>query len=96
MSAIFYDDEAAQFDSAPDHCPNCDDGEQSLDTARNDTGCDAPGCGGFSYDCCGIGCDWGHPGSRCEAAAAAESEQDRTDRVNRERAAFGLSEVNDR
>lgn len=91
--AIYYDDEAETFAVSPDHCPNCDDGEQDLYTARNDTGCDAPGCSAARYDCCGTGCDSGLPGSRCDAAADAESDEEREARIDRERAAFGLSKV---
>ena len=93
MGALFYDTGSGEFDVAPDFCPVCDDGDQDIENARNDTGCDAPGCQGYSYDCCGRGCGWGWPDSRCQAAAASESSEAREDRINRERAAFGLSSL---
>jgi hypothetical protein len=93
--SIYYDDETEAFGIAAGHCPLCYDGEQDLCTARNDTGCDAPGCNGYVYDCCGTGCDRGLPGSRCQAAAEAESDEDHEDRINRERAAFGLSPISE-
>lgn len=91
---IAYDDDTGGFKAIPDFCPMCsfedDDEAEQLETARNDTGCDAPGCGGYSFDCCGTGCDAGWPGSRCDKAAAAESLLDRDARISRERAVWGL------
>lgn len=63
--------------------------EQPMD----DVGCDAPGCAGFGFVCrdCGFGCDLDvDADGNCARARAAESQQDFADRVDRERAAFGL------
>ncbi len=77
------------FEIVPDQCP--DHGEY-----RYDTGCSAPNCNAASFSCCPEdGCDIEYPDSKCAQAVAAESEQDRADRINRERAAFGLSPIND-
>lgn len=67
----------------PDACPTC--GEP-----RVDTGCDAPGCAGAAYPCCGTGCDIEYGDGRCAQARAEEDEEDRAERLDRERAAFGL------
>ena len=58
-----------------------------------DTGCDAPGCLGYCCMECGDGCDieFDRDHGRCATALAEESDEDYTERVNTERAAFGLS-----
>lgn len=85
--SIYYDYTREEFGTSPDQCPDCGpDGDW-----RYDTSCAAPGCSGAQYGCCGRGCDTGLPGSRCDAAAEAESVEDRDARIDRERAAFGLA-----
>ena len=84
--SIGYDDETCGFTFIS---PNCGDCGQP----RYDTGCDAPGCDGHQCDACGSGCDRDNPGGSCARALAAESEDEYTARVNRGRAAFGLSPV---
>jgi hypothetical protein len=82
MSPVMWDDDAGfvVFDAT------------CCDLRMNDTGCDAPGCRGFCCDDCGSGCDIeSGPGSRCARSLAAESDEDRAARVDRERAAFGLA-----
>lgn len=86
---VYYDDERGAFATAPDRCPDCG----PAGAWRYDTGCEAPGCSGAQYECCGAGCDRGLPGSRCDAAAAAESDGEYAARVDRVRAAFGLPPV---
>lgn len=86
--AIGYDDDRAGFVIIPDACPDCGG-------PRYDTGCDAPGCNAASFPCCGGGCDIEFDNGRCATALAAESEQDRAERVDRERAAFGLPVLRD-
>ena len=58
-----------------------------------DTGCDAPGCHGYCCMECGTGCDieFDREHGRCATALAGESDEDYTERVNAERAAFGLN-----
>lgn len=57
-----------------------------------DTGCPAPGCSGWGCTDCGEGCAYGLvEDSPCAQALAAESETERAERINTERAAFGLS-----
>lgn len=84
---IAYDDEEG-FVVIPDDCPDCN---QPL----CDTGCDAPGCPGRCCMDCGTGCDLDFLGDEgeCARAIADESPEDHLARVNRERAAFGLSPV---
>jgi hypothetical protein len=84
--AVYYDDEAETFAVSPDECPDC--GEP-----RYDTGCAAPGCNGVAFPCCGTGCDIEQEESRCQVALDNEDEDETEDRINRERAAFGLGEV---
>jgi hypothetical protein len=81
---------AAGFVIDPDHCTDC--GEPLYDT-----GCDAPGCNGRCCQNCGTGCDlaWldADEDGYCATRLARESDTNRTGRVNRERAAVGLSET---
>ncbi len=87
--AIGYDDDRAAIVIVPDECPDCG-------YPRYDTGCDAPGCHGAAFMCCGTGCDNGLiPGGRCETALAEEDGDDRAERIDRERAAFGLPTLAD-
>lgn len=76
-------DPATGFIIAPNHCEDC--GEPLYDT-----GCDAPGCRGFSCPDCGTGCDRDFPDGRCASALKSESGEEYTARINAERAAFGL------
>jgi hypothetical protein len=94
MGAIYFDSGSSEYGLMPDRCPDCgpDGGD---DAWRYDTACDAPDCLGARFDCCGSGCDAGFPGSRCDAAIAAETDEDRAARHDAERAAFGLPPLND-
>lgn len=58
-----------------------------------DTNCPAPGCHGQACRECGTGCDYEWPEGDCAREAAAESEQGRAQRINAERAAFGLPPI---
>jgi len=84
---ITYDEESGGLAVASDHCGDCG---QPL----YDTGCDAPtSCRGYCCLNCGTGCDieTDPEHGRCATALAEESDEDYTERVNAERAAFGLS-----
>ena len=84
---IYYDSEAGAFGIASEYC--------ECGSARYDTGCDAPGCDGWQCGNCGTGCDVDLSDSgRCATALAAESDEDYAERVNTERAAFGLPSLN--
>lgn len=82
--AISYHDATSGFVIVPDECPDCGG-------PRYDTGCDAPGCHAAAFPCCGTGCDIEFEGGRCATALAEEDEPDRAERIDRERAAFGLT-----
>ncbi len=85
---IRFDTDADSFVIDPDH----------LDCGhpRYDTCCDAPGCPGSCCWECGTGCDAEFDkNGRCATAKAAESDEDHTARINRERAAFGLSPIDE-
>jgi hypothetical protein len=70
-----------------EYCPDC--GEPLYDT-----GCGADGCLGYRCNDCGTGCDVDlDEGGRCATALAEESDEDNAERVNAERAAFGLSPI---
>ena len=86
MSLIRWDDSNSTLEIFSAEC--C---EQAMD----DTGCDAPGCTGFACPECGGGCDREAAGDhgRCAQALAAEPEDERNARFDRERAAFGLPPV---
>lgn len=86
--AIRFDTDADEFVIDPDRCPECG-------SPLYDTGCDAPGCNSLWCPDCGTGCDIeADPDSgRCANASAAESDDDYEDRVNAERAAFGLAPI---
>lgn len=82
MPVMYHPDDG--FTIAPDHCEDC--GEP-----LHDTGCDAPGCHGFSCPDCGTGCDRDiDPDGQCASALGDESDEEYTARINAERAAFGL------
>jgi hypothetical protein len=84
---IVYDEESGDLAVASDHCGDCG---QPL----YDTGCDALGCNGYCCFNCGTGCDIDlADDGRCATALAEESDEDYTDRVNAERAAWGLSPI---
>ena len=86
---VYFDTEANAFDVFDEnHCPDC---EEPL----YDTGCDAPGCRGFECTNCGWGCDseTAPEDGRCARARAEESGEDYEERINAERAAFGLPPV---
>ncbi len=82
---VYYDTTTSQFMIGPDDCEDC--GEPLYDTS-----CDAPRCSGRCCMSCATGCDLELMGDegRCAAAIAAESDEDREDRINAERAAWGL------
>jgi anaerobic selenocysteine-containing dehydrogenase len=83
--AVYYDAEAEGFAIAPDDCEGC--GEPLYDT-----GCDAPGCLGRCCMQCGTGCDieFVPEDGRCATALDDEGDEEYADRINAERAAFGL------
>jgi hypothetical protein len=60
-----------------------------------DTGCAAPGCLGQWCPDCGGGCDIevAPDDGTCASAIDAESDQEAGERINRERAAFGLRPI---
>lgn len=76
------------FTIDPDDCPDCG---QPL----YDTGCDAPDCTGRCCFDCGTGCDLelAPEGGQCAQALDAESDEERQERINEERAAAGLSPI---
>ncbi len=86
---VYYDPIAGGFAIAPDDCPDCD---QPL----YHSSCTAGGCNGLACEDCGTGCDldFAPEGEgRCAAALADEDEDDYNDRLDAERAAFGLSPI---
>jgi hypothetical protein len=84
--AVIYDEESGGLAIVPDECPDC--GQPWYDT-----GCAAPGCLGYCCMDCGTGCDieFDPDAGRCANAIAEEGDEEAEARVNRERAAFGLS-----
>lgn len=71
----------------PDDCPECGH-------ALYDGGCDAPGHIGVGCPDCGWGCDLElvpDEDSRCVIEIAAEDPDARTERLDAERAAWGLN-----
>lgn len=88
--AIRFDDTADSIVTDPDTCTSCGG-------PWYDTGCSAPGCTATCCMDCGIGCDIEVDSVRgaCAQALAAESEEDRAARIDRERAAFGLPPASD-
>lgn len=87
---VYYDTEAEEFMIGPDNCPDCGD-------PLYDTGCDASGCSSRCCMDCGTGCDieLNPDNGRCAAAIDAESDEDRDDRIDAERSAFGLAPLRD-
>jgi hypothetical protein len=83
---IVYDEDFEALAVMSGHCEDCG-------KPLYDTGCDAPGCRGYCCMDCGTGCDieFDREHGRCATALAEESDEDYTERVNAERAAFGLS-----
>lgn len=83
---VRYDTDDEEFVVDPDECEDC--GEPLYFT-----GCDAPGCNGFSCTDCATGCDLEMLGDegRCARAIAAEPDEDRQARSDAERAAWGLA-----
>ena len=85
---VYYDGIIDAFVIESDDCGDC---HQPL----YDTGCDAPSCNGRCCMDCGTGCDiefvTAEQGGRCASALAEESDEEFGARINRERAAFGLS-----
>lgn len=86
--SIRFDSIADSFVIDSDTCGNC--GEPLYDT-----GCAAPGCTATCCMDCGIGCDIevDNLDGACARALAEESEEDQAERIDRERAAFGLPPV---
>lgn len=59
-----------------------------------ESGCTAPGCSGRGCQECGTGCDLDFvDDGRCATALAEEDDDERDERLNRERAAFGLPRI---
>ena len=85
---VMYDTGSERFFIESGHCEYCHE-------PMYDTGCDAPGCTGYQCRECGAGCDIevAPEDGRCAQALAEESGEEYTERVNAERAAFGLSPV---
>jgi hypothetical protein len=87
---VMFDDLSGGFVIRSDDCEDCG---QPL----YQSGCDAAGCDGLACQDCGSGCDYDfvdlEDGGRCATAREAESDEDYAERVNRERAAFGLSPI---
>jgi hypothetical protein len=83
---VYYDTQGGSFAVASEFCGEC---EEPL----YDTGCDAPGCLGYRCVNCGTGCDIdiAPEDGTCAGRVASESDEEYTERVNAERAAFGLS-----
>ena len=84
---VYFDTDANAFAIVSDDCPNC--GEPWYMS-----GCTAPGCNGLACQDCGTGCDYdfvdAEDGGRCASALEDEDEEDYEERINAERAAFGL------
>ena len=81
---VGFDTTTDQFVVHPEDCPHC---EQPLYFS----GCDAPGCSSWGCQDCGTGCDLDFvDDGDCATALAEEDPNDRQERQNRERAAFGL------
>jgi hypothetical protein len=85
---VQYDYDSDSLVVYPDDCPDC--GQPFYMS-----GCDAPGCPGLACQDCGTGCDLdfvdAEDGGRCATALDDEDEEDHEERINAERAAFGLS-----
>jgi hypothetical protein len=81
---VIYDEESGGLAVAPDEC--------GCGRPWYDTGCAAPGCLGQWCPECGTGCDIevAPEDGTCAAALAEESDEEAAERINRERAAFGL------
>jgi hypothetical protein len=88
VTPVMWDDQDAALVIVSEDCPDCGEG-------LYDTGCDAPGCAGFCCMDCGTGCDmeFNPENGACVRALDDESEDERAERIDRERAAFGLSPV---
>ena len=85
--AISYDPDAGGIVVIPDDCPDCG-------TPLYDGGCDAPGHIGRGCPDCGWGCDLDlalADESRCAVERAAEDPDERAERLDAERAFWGLS-----
>lgn len=84
---VYFDDTAGQIKIGEDYC---DEGHPLYDT-----GCGASGCNARCCMECGTGCDieFAPTDGECALATAGESDEDYNARVNRERAAFGLSPI---
>ncbi|ACU71906.1 hypothetical protein Caci_2997 [Catenulispora acidiphila DSM 44928] len=85
---IGYDHETSGLAFIADTCEDC--GEPLYFS-----GCDAPGCTGFGCQDCGTGCDLDFMGDdgTCAQAIAEEDQEDHDERINAERAVFGLSPI---
>lgn len=83
--AVCYDDETGGLVIIPDECPDCG-------SPWYDTGCCAPGCFGQWCPECGTGCDIevDPDHGACALAVDGESGGEAEERIDRERAAFGL------
>jgi len=85
---IGFDNETGGIAFISDECPDCGNTMYS-------TGCDWYGCDSMYCPDCSYGCDLDALGEEgeCYAAMAEEDPEDRSERVNAERAAFGLSPI---
>jgi hypothetical protein len=85
--AVRYDVDSESYVIESDGCPLCG---QPLYLSS----CDAPGCSGAGCENCGTGCDFEFlDDGDCAQAVAAMSDEERAERANAERAAFGLSPI---
>lgn len=83
---VYFDTDTDTFVIASETCPCGADLYQS--------GCDAPGCNGLGCQDCGAGCDRDFvEDGNCATAAAEESDEEHEERINQERAAFGLPPI---
>jgi hypothetical protein len=88
VSPVVWHDESGEARIYSDTCADCG---QPL----YDTGCGAADCPGLTcLDCC-IGCDieTAPEGGQCAQTIAAETEEERAARIDRERAAWGLPPI---
>lgn len=82
---VRYDTNQETFVIDPEDCPDCG---QSLYQS---------GCNGLACQDCGTGCDLdfvdAEDGGRCATALDDEDDEDYDERINAERAAFGLAPI---